>query len=456
MDILFSILSFSIMIIIVVGFHEFGHYITARVLGIKVLKFTIGMGKDLISYTSKKTGIEYTFAMLPVGGYVKMLDESEINDKDRKNWTEKDLNSAFNRAPLWKRFFVVFNGPLFNFILALIILFSINLNGTVQVKPIIGNVQESSWSDNAGLKKGDQILSMDEEVTDTWYNFTMSMVQSIGHDFIEIKVLRDNQTLTLAPDISQFNVSRNQKNIVKSLGITPAHENYTNHVGSIFDKGTASKAGIKVGDIVLSIDNKEINNFSDIQKVVSSSPEQSISVKIERDGSILYKNVKTSSSLIDGKNIGLIGIGPKPIDYQENWFIKNNPSFSESISKSIDDTIYITSITFNMLKKFFTGDISPKNISGPVTMADAAGKSASNGIVSFFMFCAIISINLMIINLLPIPGLDGGHLAFYLYAFVARREIKQKYQEVALRIGILLVVSLMLFAISMDISDFFV
>lgn len=452
--ILFSAFAFVSMMFIVVGFHEFGHYITARLLGIKVLTFSIGMGKKLFSYVSKRSGIEYTISALPIGGYVKMLDEKEQVD-NLNNWSEEDLKKSFSRAPVWKRFLVVLNGPLFNLILAIAFLFIINLGGTTEVKPIVGSIQESSWSDKAGLRPNDQVISIDGKKTESWYKFAMEIISSSGYDFVEIKVNRNGETITLAPSIKDFSLERKDKDIIEKLGITPIHKNFGNKIGAIVENSPAHNAGLKPGNEIYSINGIEISSFNMIKDIVSKKPNQEVEVTIIDNGSFVSQKITLQESKINGEKVGTIGVYPYPVEYNENWFIHNDLGIMGSFTKAVDTSFYMVEKTFTLLKKMVTGDISPKLISGPVTMADAAGKSASNGLVSFLTLCAAISVNLMIINLLPIPALDGGHLAMYSYAMIFRKEVNEKIQFVALKIGMLLILSLMIFAIFMDISDFF-
>jgi regulator of sigma E protease len=444
------------MILIVVGFHEYGHFITARILGVKVITFSIGMGKKVFTKVSKKSGVEYALSILPIGGYVKMLDESDKELMKSKAWTEQELSQSFNRAPLWKRFLIVFNGPLFNFILAVFIFFIINLNGTMEVKPIIGSIKSNSWAEKSGLKANDQIISIESEETKTWYHFTISAIDSIGTESVNINLLRNNEKIQIKANVEGLSLERNERDILTKLGINPIHTDTNNIVGKIVKDSSAEKYSLEEDDIIMKINNDSIKRFSDIQRIVSISPSKKLEFTIIRDGEKIIKNIEIMEKLHNGKSIGILGIYPKPIDFKEDWIIRNNLSVLESLDKSVETSIYMIEVTANFVKKLFIGELSPTLISGPVTMANAAADSAEGGVMSFFVFCALISINLMIMNLLPIPGLDGGHLAFYIYAFIFREELSKKTQGIALKFGMLAVISLMLLAIFMDITDFFV
>lgn len=442
-----SIASFFIMIFIVVGFHEFGHYITARILGIKVLKFSIGMGKKLISYKSKKSGIIYQISALPIGGFVQMLDEKSMTKKEINKYNDSVLKKSFNRAPLWKRFLVVFNGPFFNLILAIVFLFIVNMQGTIELKPIVGNIKENSWSQNAGIQKGDKIVEVDGRSVENLYKFSMAIIEASGNDLINLKVERKNKIVSLSYSAKELTLERGEKDIISKIGIIPPHLNYDNRVGSVVDGGHAHSHDIQYGDRILLINDNHIDSFYDIKNAIDNA-ENKAKIVFESKGLIKSIDIKFDE-------VKSLGIYAYPVEINEDWYIESKLGFYGSIEKAIDTSFYMVDITFTFLKKMITGDISPKLISGPVTMADAAGQSASNGLISFLTFCAVISINLMIINLLPIPGLDGGHLSFYLYAMIFGNEINDNIQNFALKIGAMLILSLMAFAIFMDISDFF-
>lgn len=450
----FALFSFVCMIVFVVGFHEYGHFITARVLGVKVLTYSIGMGKKVFTWKSKRSGVEYAISALPVGGYVKMLDESELKGEDH-NYSEEELKMAFNRAPVWKRFLIVLNGPLFNFILAVMIFFFINLNGVTYPKAVVGSYQSDSWAEkSSNLQAGDLIISIDDKKVESWSDFILNFIDSVGKDNIIIKVERDGNLVSLKSDISTFILKREDKDILRRLGISTAHDNPTSTIRDVYTDSPALESGLQAGDTIVSIDSIKVNNFYDISKYVKNNPGKLVVVSVLREAGMINKNIQIGVKEIDGKSVGFIGISPKYSDFDSKYVVSKNLGVLDSLSTSYDHSIHLVDITFGILKKLITGDLSPKLISGPVTMADSAGISASYGIISFLSFCAIISINLMLMNLLPVPGLDGGYLAFYFVEILRGKEISQSSQQVVLKVGFLLIIILMVFAIGMDLLDF--
>lgn len=450
----FSLFAFIVMMVLVVGFHEFGHFITARLCGIKVLTFSIGMGKKIIKWRSSRSGIEYVISALPIGGYVKMLDEKDLQEFQSGKYSQEDLNRSFNKAPLWKRFLVVLNGPLFNFILAFLIFFAINLNGVSYPKPIIGSVSDNSWAMNAGLKPNDQILKVGEKDVKKWDGVVFGIIDNIGQENVVFTLLREGKVQVINGSMDGWSLERKDKDILNKLGITPIHSNPSSKVNKVFDDSPAQKYGIEQGDTILKIDNIKINNFADVSGSVRTMPNKMVNVLIDRGGDKIQLLVMIGESS-GNPVLGYLGIAPTFPAFNDAWMEVDNMGVIESFTGAIDRTFYMVEITIGFVKKLINGDLSLTLISGPITMADSAGQSASYGLIAFLSFCAMISVNLMIMNLLPIPGLDGGHLFFYLIEAIKGSALSEIIQEYALKAGTVCVVGLMAFAVVMDILDFF-
>lgn len=448
-----SLFAFVIAMLVVVGFHEYGHFITARLIGIKVLKFSIGFGPKLFGWTSKKSNIEYAISALPLGGYVKMLDEGAIESHEK--FTESDLKQSFNRAPLWKKALVVFNGPGFNFILAVFIYTMLNLGGKTMQVPIVGH--SLGWAQEQGIKSGDTLISVNGSSVNSWYEGVLSIAGSIGSEAVEVKLMQDGYVKDLSVDMSSITLDRKDKDLLGKIGIIPVQHMMSNEVAAVSEDTPASEVGLKPGDLIVSINEHKTEYFHEAGLILKGLPGQKITLIIERDGSklTLMPTLGGDASLEAGSsNVGRLGYSPKYPLPKDGWFINKEMNLIESFTESINDTWRITETTLKFLGKMITGDISPTAISGPVGIAKVAGNSAMQGIAPFFAMIAFLSVNLMIINLLPIPALDGGHLAQYCVESITG-PIPVNIQTILTYLGGGLLMMLMAFAIGLDIFDLF-
>lgn len=447
-----NILSFFILMFAVIGFHEYGHFITARILNVKVLQFSIGFGPKVWSWVSKKTNIEYKLSLLPLGGYVKMLDES---DDDSKKFSEKDLVRAFNRAPIWKRFLIVFNGPFFNLIMALVIFTGLNMTGKTIEKPIIGHV--SGFAIEQGFKENDTILSINDKKITGWNDGTVEIITNFGSNSVNIELLNNNKIRKIQIDLSSLELKREDRNILKKIGVIAKQRLYGNSVSKVREESPADKSGIKAGDKIVRINDIDIKYFHELREIVSKKPGQSINVFLERSGENISVPIVLGGDYnkpYSEKNIGSIGIYPSAEGLKKEWFITKEMNLLEAFNESTIDVYNMTETTLKFLGKMITGDISPKTLSGPVGIAEIAGDSMSSGILQFLSVMGFISVNLMIMNLLPIPVLDGGHLFLYAVESVTG-PINEKVIGVLQFIGGLLLFILMAFVITLDVFSLF-
>ena len=445
MSIIYTIFVFILTVSIIVTFHEFGHYIAARLCGVKVLEFSLGFGKKLFGIRIGKDETEYKVSALPLGGYVKMLDEREGQVKDFEK------NRAFNNQSLAKRFIIVFAGPFFNFILAVFFYFLIFIGGYSGFKPSVSFVATNSIVEDIGMEQDDIIYSVNSIKVKTWSEVTLQTVKFITDEKnINFVVLRDNNFFPLK-EIDYKKISFEETNILQYLGIL----NFANKslkIGHVEKNSPADLSGLAVGDKILSINNSVVINWNDIVNTIKANPSQILKLNILREN--IKKNINVIPSLIthNGSEIGRLGISPL---IENDEILKNKVyvrySFSDSLKFAVLKTYDFTLLTFNFIIKLIKGDASSDSISGPVGIAGYAADSFSSGYTSFLSLLAMLSISIGILNLLPIPMLDGGHLMYYLVEFITRKPVPERVQLVLQQVGITFLILLSFFALYNDL-----
>ena len=445
MDIISTTFIFILTVSIIVTFHEFGHYIAARLCGVKVLEFSVGFGKRLFGKRFGKDKTDYKVSALPLGGYVRMLDEREGNVID----VEKER--AFNNQSLLKRTFIVFAGPLFNFILAIFFYFLIFSGGYTGFKPEVGVIASGSIAQEIGFEEGDRINSVNLNEVRTWSEVTLQIMKVASEkNDIYFEVKRNGKFINLKK-ISYELINFENKNILENIGIY----NFVSkslEVGYVEDNSPASKAGISVGDKFLSINGAEVNNWFEIVNIIKKSPNKELKISVLRNDN---KEIMYARPTIYNNESGKIGrLGVRPL-VDENEVSKNKiqikHSFYESLKLSVVKTYDFTILTVNFISKLVMGEASFKNISGPVGIAGYAADSFNNGYTSFLGLLAMLSISIGILNLLPIPMLDGGHLMYYLVEFIIRRPVPESIQLIFQQLGMTFLIFLSFFALYNDI-----
>ena len=445
MDIISTTFIFILTVSIIVTFHEFGHYIAARLCGVKVLEFSVGFGKRLFGKRFGKDKTDYKVSALPLGGYVRMLDEREGNVID----TEKER--AFNNQSLLKRTFIVFAGPLFNFILAIFFYFLIFSGGYTGFKPEVGVIASGSVAEKIGFEEGDRINSVNLNEVQTWSEVTLQIMKVASEkNDIYFEVKRNGKFINLKK-VSYELINFENKNILENIGIY----NFISkslEVGYVEDNSPAYEAGISVGDKFLSINGEEVNNWFEIVNIIKKSPNKELKISVLRNDNkeILYARPTIYNS--DSGKIGRLGVRPY-IDQNEvsKNKIQIKHSFFESLKLSAVKTYDFTILTINFISKLVMGEASFKNISGPVGIAGYAADSFNDGYTSFLGLLAMLSISIGILNLLPIPMLDGGHLMYYLVEFIIRRPVPESIQLIFQQLGMTFLIFLSFFALYNDI-----
>ncbi len=449
MEILFTIIAFIFAISILVTVHEFGHYLIAKILGIKVLRFSVGFGKPLWSKRYGQDQTELCIAPIPLGGYVKMLDETE------GEVAVEEAHRAFNRQSLPVRAAVVFAGPFFNFLFAIVAYTVIYLVGLSGLKPVIGEVIENSKAAQVGLTVGQEIIAVGEYPVHRWdgvMEFTLNRImegKTVTYT-LQDQELRHSQITLDVTDISLDDVA--DGHLLKKLGIIPFRPQLPAIVGELAPDGAAQRDGLQIGDEVVAVDGYVIDNWHSWVDYVKHHPNQAIKTEIKRDQQILHLTITPNE--IEGE--GRMGVYaaldyPIPAKYLSIESYGVGTAFLKGIEKTWDTTV----LTVRMMGQMLTLQISPKHIGGPVTIAEFAGKSAERGIVVFLLFLSLISISLGVLNLLPIPMLDGGHLAMYVIEGIKGSPLTETTQLVLQKIGLALLFSLISLALFNDMWRLF-
>lgn len=448
MGVVHTVLALIVTLGILVTVHEYGHFWVARRCGVKVLRFSVGFGKPLYRWFDK-SGTEYAIAWIPLGGYVSMLDERE------GEVPEEERAFAFNRQSVWKRIAIVAAGPLANFILAVITYWILFVSGTSALAPVVGSVQPGSLAYEAGIEPQHELISIDGEPVYNWQDAGMQLLSRVG-DSGQIRILtqewqgyRQNEhTLT----VDRWLAGEKEPNPLTALGITPFSPHLDAVIGRVLPDGAAQQAGLEVGDRVLSANGIQVTDWMHWVKLVQSSPGESLELIVSRDDRTESVVIQPRMrQLDDGREIGYIGAAPQAAEWPEGMVREVQYGLIASASHAVIKTADMIVLTLDSIRKMIVGLISVDNLSGPITIAQVASDSAKGGLESFLTFLAYISISLGVLNLLPIPVLDGGHLLFYLIEAVTGRPVPEKAQQFGLRIGMMLLAGLMMIAFYNDL-----
>ncbi|MGB8697053.1 MULTISPECIES: RIP metalloprotease RseP [Acinetobacter] len=447
MSALFIVVAAILLLGPLIAIHEFGHYIVARKLGVKVLVYSIGFGPTLLKWTSKKSGIQYQLSALPLGGYVKMLDERE------GNVAEQDLPRAFNRQHPWKRIAIVAAGPLINLAFAVVLFWILFIPSQEQLNTRVGKVLPNTPAATVQMQVGDKITTVDGTQTTTWEKLNFALVDRVGETgSIQIQADRDGQVKTFQLPIQDFLKNQNQS-ALDSLGFLPYRPYIAPVVSKLSEDGAAIRQGMKEGDKIIAIDGVKMNDWFDVVQVVQASPEKLLKIDILRQNHLIHLEVMPQGKRDNMGNVsGVLGVQNIPgkinipADYKQ--MIQYSPT--EAFIMAVDKTGQISGMILNSIIKMFRGLIGLDNLSGPITIAKVAGQSAEMGWQTFISFMALMSVSLGILNLLPIPMLDGGHLVYYFIELIRGKPVSEQIQLVGLKIGMVLLGSMMLLALFND------
>lgn len=448
MGLIQNILAVIVVLGLLVTFHEFGHFWVARRCGVKVLRFSVGFGKPLWS-TVDRHGTEFAVAAIPLGGYVKMLDEREAPVP------EEQLGQAFNRKTVWQRIAIVAAGPLANFLLAIVAYWALFVAGTTTVIPMVGDITPDTPAAEAGLPHGSEITAIQGDTMRSWEEINLKLVSIIGFNgdlAIEAIPEGSNTPREYQLPVTNYLVRQDPPQPLQSLGITPWRPEVPAVLGQVMEGQAASQAGLQTGDRIVALNDEPVSDWMQFVGMIRDSAGQSLTVTYQREGEQGTLSLTPGRNVIEGgREVGYIGVGAQQISWPETLQREIRYGPIEAVGRALSRTGEMTLLTVDAIRKMLVGLISPSNLSGPITIAQISGDSARAGMEAFVGFLAYLSISLAVLNLLPIPMLDGGHLLYYFIEVVRGRPVSEQTQAVGLRIGLAMVGTLMLMALYFDL-----
>jgi len=448
-----TIFAFLMTLSVLIAIHEYGHFQVARWCGVKVLRFSIGFGNPLFRKSFGKDNTEFVIAALPFGGYVKMLDEREGEIA-----ASEDLARAFNRQSVWKRIAIVSAGPAANLLLAIFLYWILFMHGVMGIKPLLGDVASDTPAAQSLLQSGDLIQKVAGTATPTWQEVRWVMLQkSLETDAVEIEVLsKSGGQSKHSLSLRSIGSDDYENDFLDKLGLVPYQPETPAIIGDLLAGSAAERSGLRSGDILISASGKSINSWEQFVAIIRNHPQKPVQLLVRRGSASLALEIVPETIIEAGKRIGKIGDMNKVDDAVFERFI-SRVSYGplDALVKASDKTWETSIFSLKMLGNMITGDVSWKGISGPVTIASYAGQSAHIGWKAFLGFLALISISLGVLNLLPVPVLDGGHLMYYMVEIFKGSPVSEAAMELGQRVGLFLLGLLMIVAFYNDINRIF-
>lgn len=448
-----TVVSFILTVGVLVVIHELGHYAAARVSGVKILRFSVGFGRALWTRRFGRDATEWTLSAVPLGGYVKMLDEreGEVAPEERAR--------AFNRQGVTTRIFIVLAGPFANFLLAVLLYWGLFMAGMPGMKPVVGDPPRDTPAAAAGLANGDTIRAVHDEATYTWTDVRWLLLKEAvkrAPTTIEVETAsgaRSQRTL----DLSVVTKEDLDRDFLGKLGLRPFRPSAPAVLGRVVPGGAAERAGLQAEDLVVAVQGKATPTWFDFTQEISGNPGRELRLEVERRGR-RFEVRATPDALGEGdKRIGRLGVEagePLKREYERmTTTVRYGPV--ESVGRAFHKVVDLSAFSLKMLGRMLVGDVSWKNLSGPITIADYAGQSAQLGWITYLGFLALVSVSLGVLNLLPIPLLDGGHLVYYFAEIVKGSPVSEKTMEIGQRLGLAVLLGLTFFAFYNDINRLF-
>jgi len=448
-DVIQKLLAFIVTLGVLVVFHELGHYLVARLVGVKVMRFSVGFGRVVWSRRFGPDRTEWALSAIPLGGYVKMVDEREADV------LPSDLPRAFNRQNVWRRILIVAAGPIANLLLAVLLFAGTYVAGVPGQRPLLAPPPVASPAASAGFERGDLVTALDGEPVASWQDLRWRLLKASGINSVEVQVERDDGSkATRRLPLAVLTPGDWEANFMSTLGLRA--DLGAPVVNEVLAGKPAADAGIRPGDAIVAIDGATVRSPADAAAITNAHPGERLTFTLRRDGANVSIQLIPDTSDQNGKRVGIAGmrLGVDPAA-AERVSIVVRYGVGEALVQGARKTWDLSVFTLKMLGRILTGDASLKNISGPLTMADFAGQSAQAGVLTFIGYLALISISLGVLNLLPVPLLDGGHLMYYLAEIVKGSPVSDRVLEVGQRIGMAVLAMLMALALFNDISRLF-
>ncbi len=451
MDLLYTVLITLVTLGILVAVHEFGHFWVARRCGVKVLRFSIGFGKALWRRTARD-GTEYVIAAVPLGGYVKMLDERE------GPVAQEELAFSFNRKPVSARMAIVAAGPAANFVLAIVAFYVLYMIGVPGLAPVIGDIAPGSVAEAAGLERGQEIIAVDGEPTPTRQAVAMQLLKRLGESgeirfSVRYPQTQAGLTYESSARIEDWLMGEDEPDLLGGLGMSYLIPEVPARVAEVVAGSPAERAGMRAGDLIVAVDGEAVASWEAWVGVVRANPGTALAVEVEREQArVMLRVTPASVQQKDGSRTGQVGVSVAEPQWPPGMLRVDRYGPLAAWRPALAQTWSLAVFTVDSVKKMFEGLISPKNLSGPITIAKVATDSARSGLESYISFLALLSISLGVLNLFPIPVLDGGHLVYYLIEMIKGSPVSERAQMLGYQVGLVILVGVMLLAFYNDIN----
>ncbi len=452
MNVLEYLIPFVLALGALIFFHELGHYMVARWCGVKVLRFSVGFGKPLLRWTRGPDRTEWVLAAFPLGGYVKMLDEREAPVP------AEEAHRAFNRQTVGRRYAIVAAGPLANFALAIVLYWALFVSGTEELRPRIALVEGESIAAVAGMRDGDLVTHVDDEAVSSWTELRWALLRhAVDKRTVTLQVRSEDHTQGFRQlDLSGMHIDDGEVDLVRRMGLMPWRPHIPPVIGEVMPGSAADRAGLRSGDLIVYLAEGPLDSWLTLVERIRERAGVPTRMAVMRDGERIELELVPDEATQDGQRVGRVGITVAEFQSdRESMFAIVRYGPLESLGRALTKTWDTSVLSLKMIGRMITGDISWKNLSGPVTIADYAGQSAKLGWTHYLTFVALISISLGVLNLLPIPVLDGGHLLYYTIEIIKGGPVSERAMEIGQQIGLVMLAMLMAFAFYNDLTRLF-